>query len=146
MTRTAPAARDARSASGAHPSAAITVESAPSSSAHAGPAGSVAVPRGTPRRRAQAIPAILHIKATWARRNGRAASTILERLAHPEGGPLIENLLGQARAPADARARIEPLPLQQPVALSQGKLSQSVVGDQASARRSPPASPANAGA
>lgn len=58
-----------------------------------------------------------------------SASTIREWLAHPEGGPLIENLLGQAQVPAEARAQIEPLPLQQLVALSQGKLPQSVVDD-----------------
>ena len=58
-----------------------------------------------------------------------ASSAIRQWLAHPAGGPLIENLLGQAQVPADARARIEPLPLQQLVALSQGRLSQSVVDD-----------------
>jgi NAD(P)-dependent dehydrogenase (short-subunit alcohol dehydrogenase family) len=58
-----------------------------------------------------------------------ASSAIREWLAHPAGGPLIENLLRQSKVPAEARAQIETLPLQQLVTLSQGKLSQSVVDD-----------------
>ena len=52
-----------------------------------------------------------------------ARSTLREWLDHPEG------LLQSAEVPAEARAQIAPLPLQQLVALSQGKLPQSVVDD-----------------
>lgn len=58
-----------------------------------------------------------------------ARSTIREWLGHPEGGPRLEGLLQSAEVPAEARAQIAPLPLQQLVALSQGKLPQSVVDD-----------------
>lgn len=58
-----------------------------------------------------------------------ARSTIREWLDHPEGGPRLEGLLQSAEVPAEARAQIAPLPLQQLVALSQGKLPQSVVDD-----------------
>ena len=58
-----------------------------------------------------------------------ARSTIREWLGHPEGGPRLEGLLESAEVPAEARAQIAPLPLQQLVALSQGKLPQSVVDD-----------------
>lgn len=58
-----------------------------------------------------------------------ARSTIREWLGHPEGGPRLEGLLESVEVPAEARAQIAPLPLQQLVALSQGKLPQSVVDD-----------------
>lgn len=58
-----------------------------------------------------------------------ARSTIREWLDHPEGGPRLEGLLESVEVPAEARAQIAPLPLQQLVALSQGKLPQSVVDD-----------------
>lgn len=58
-----------------------------------------------------------------------AHSTIREWLDHPEGGPRLEGLLQAAEVPVQARAQIAPLPLQQLVALSQGKLTQSVVDD-----------------
>ncbi|MFC7375063.1 MULTISPECIES: SDR family NAD(P)-dependent oxidoreductase [unclassified Brachybacterium] len=58
-----------------------------------------------------------------------AASSIRDWLADPAGAPLIEGLLAQADVPADTRAQIAPLPLQQLVTLSQGALTQDAVDE-----------------
>ena len=56
-------------------------------------------------------------------------SSIGSWLAHPDGGPLIRELLGQGGFDESALAPVHGLPLQQLVALSQGKLPQSVIDD-----------------
>lgn len=58
-----------------------------------------------------------------------AHSTIGEWLAHPKGAPLIQGLLAQAGVGEETLAPVRGLPLQQLVALSQGRLPQSVVDD-----------------
>ncbi|WP_159499293.1 SDR family NAD(P)-dependent oxidoreductase [Microbacterium sp. 18062] len=58
-----------------------------------------------------------------------AQSTIGEWLAHPLGGELVRGLLAQTGATEDSLAPVSGLPLQQLVALSQGKMPQSVVDD-----------------
>ncbi|MFD4420963.1 SDR family NAD(P)-dependent oxidoreductase [Agromyces sp. NPDC058484] len=56
-----------------------------------------------------------------------ANSTIGDWLDSQNGGPLIQGLLAQAGVPVETLAPVRGLPLQQLVALSQGKLSQSVI-------------------
>lgn len=56
-----------------------------------------------------------------------ANSTIGDWLDSPVGGPLIQELLAQAGVPADSLAPVRGLPLQQLVALSQGKMPQEVI-------------------
>jgi NAD(P)-dependent dehydrogenase (short-subunit alcohol dehydrogenase family) len=58
-----------------------------------------------------------------------AGSTIGDWLAHPEGGPLLRQLLAQGGFDESTLAPIRQLPLQQMVALSQGRMPQSVVDD-----------------
>lgn len=58
-----------------------------------------------------------------------ANSSIGDWLDSPVGGPLIQNLLGQAGVTADSLAPVRGMPLQQLVTLSQGKMPQSVVDD-----------------
>ncbi|NYF15277.1 NAD(P)-dependent dehydrogenase (short-subunit alcohol dehydrogenase family) [Microbacterium sp. AK009] len=58
-----------------------------------------------------------------------AQSTIGTWLSHPVGGELIRGLLAQAGVGDDALAPVSGLPLQQLVAMSQGKMPQSVVDD-----------------
>ena len=58
-----------------------------------------------------------------------ASSTIGAWLDHPEGGPLIRQLLAASGATEDALAPVRGLPLQQLVTLSQGAMPQSVVDD-----------------
>lgn len=56
-----------------------------------------------------------------------AQSSIGQWLDHPEGGALVRGLLAASGASEDTLAPIKGLPLQQLVALSQGKLPQSVI-------------------
>jgi NAD(P)-dependent dehydrogenase (short-subunit alcohol dehydrogenase family) len=57
-----------------------------------------------------------------------ASSTVGDWLAHPEGGPALRELLAQGGAFDESRlAPVRGLPLQQLVALSQGRLPQAVV-------------------
>lgn len=58
-----------------------------------------------------------------------ARSTIASWLADDQGGPLIREVLGQGGMDESVLAPIAGLPLQQLVALSQGKLPQFVVDD-----------------
>src|SRR4051794_7769880 len=59
-----------------------------------------------------------------------ANSSIGDWLEHPEGGPLIRQVLGQGGAFDESMlAPVRNLPLQQLVAMSQGQLPQSVVDD-----------------
>src|SRR3954468_21300050 len=59
-----------------------------------------------------------------------ANSSIGDWLAHPEGGPLIRQVLGQGGAfDEQMLAPVRNLPLQQLVPMSQGQLPQSVVDD-----------------
>ena len=58
-----------------------------------------------------------------------ARSTIGTWLAHPVGGELIRGLLEKAGVGDDALGPVSGLPLQQLVALSQGRLPQSVVDE-----------------
>jgi NAD(P)-dependent dehydrogenase (short-subunit alcohol dehydrogenase family) len=58
-----------------------------------------------------------------------AHSSIGEWLEHPKGAPLIQGLLTQAGVGEEMLAPVRGLPLQQLVALSQGRLPQSVVDD-----------------
>lgn len=77
-----------------------------------------------------------------------ARSTIGDWLDHPEGGPLLRNLLEQSGQDASALGPVRGLPLQQLVAMSQGQLAQSVVDDlvrAANGGRMPEASETQAG-
>lgn len=56
-------------------------------------------------------------------------STIGEWLNHPEGGPLIEEVLAAAGHEPEALAPVSGLPLEQLVELSQGAMSQETVDD-----------------
>jgi NAD(P)-dependent dehydrogenase (short-subunit alcohol dehydrogenase family) len=56
-----------------------------------------------------------------------AASTVGDWLDHPEGGPALRALLSQGGFDESVLAPVRQLPLQQMVALSQGKIPQSVV-------------------
>ena len=58
-----------------------------------------------------------------------AKSSIGSWLEHPEGGPLIRQLLAQGGFDESTLAPVRELPLQQLVAMSQGQLPQSVVDD-----------------
>ncbi len=58
-----------------------------------------------------------------------AKSTIGAWLQHPEGGPLLRQLLAQAGFGEEVLAPLRLLPLQQLVTLSQGNLPQSVIDD-----------------
>lgn len=58
-----------------------------------------------------------------------ANSTIGTWLQHPEGGPLIRELLGGAGVDETVLAPVIGLPLQQMVAMSQGAMPQSVIDD-----------------
>src|SRR4051812_17203453 len=59
-----------------------------------------------------------------------ANSPIGDWLEHPEGGPLIRQVLGQGGAfDEQMLAPVRTLPLQQLVPLSQGQLPQSVIDD-----------------
>ena len=58
-----------------------------------------------------------------------AKSSIGSWLGHPEGGPLIRQLLAQGGFDESTLAPVRELPLQQLVAMSQGQLPQSVVDD-----------------
>lgn len=58
-----------------------------------------------------------------------ANTPIGEWLKHPVGGDLVRGLLAQANVGEDSLEPVKGLPLQQLVALSQGKLPQSVVDD-----------------
>lgn len=58
-----------------------------------------------------------------------AASSIRTWLEHPEGGPLVRQLLAASGADADALTPVLSLPLQQLVVMSQGAMPQSVVED-----------------
>lgn len=62
-------------------------------------------------------------------RNLTANSPVGEWVAHPEGGPLIRELLAGAGVGEDMLAPVRQLPLRQLVALSQGRLPQEVVDD-----------------
>jgi NAD(P)-dependent dehydrogenase (short-subunit alcohol dehydrogenase family) len=58
------------------------------------------------------------------------STTIGDWLDHPEGGPLVREVLGQGGAfDESSLAPVRGLPLQQLVALSQGQLPQAVVDD-----------------
>jgi NAD(P)-dependent dehydrogenase (short-subunit alcohol dehydrogenase family) len=56
-----------------------------------------------------------------------AKSSIGTWLKHPTGGPLVRELLAQGRVDERVLAPLKMLPLQQLVAMSQGKMPQSVV-------------------
>jgi NAD(P)-dependent dehydrogenase (short-subunit alcohol dehydrogenase family) len=56
-----------------------------------------------------------------------AASTVGDWLVHPEGGPALRALLAQGGFDESVLAPVRGLPLQQMVALSQGRIPQSVV-------------------
>lgn len=56
-----------------------------------------------------------------------AHSTIGDWLDSPVGGPLVQELLSQAGVPAESLTPVRGLPLQQLVALSQGKMPQGVI-------------------
>lgn len=58
-----------------------------------------------------------------------AQTTIGDWLASTTGGPLVTELLAAAGVPPESLAPVAGLPLQQLVALSQGKMPQSVVDD-----------------
>ncbi|MBO3736990.1 SDR family NAD(P)-dependent oxidoreductase [Actinoplanes flavus] len=58
-----------------------------------------------------------------------AANTVGEWLDHPVGGPALGELLAAGGADASSLAPVRGIPLQQLVALSQGKMPQSVVDD-----------------
>lgn len=58
-----------------------------------------------------------------------ASNTISEWLAHPRGGPALEELLAQAGSTTDALGPAMTLPLQQLVQLTQGQLSQETVNN-----------------
>ncbi|WP_431279247.1 SDR family NAD(P)-dependent oxidoreductase [Leifsonia poae] len=58
-----------------------------------------------------------------------ANSTIATWLQHPEGGPMIRQLLGGSGMDESVLAPVLGLPLQQLVAMSQGAMPQSVVDD-----------------
>ncbi|KAA5828303.1 SDR family NAD(P)-dependent oxidoreductase [Saccharopolyspora hirsuta] len=58
-----------------------------------------------------------------------ANSPVGEWLAHPEGAPLLRELLARTGSDAEALAPVRQLPLQQLVDLSGGSLSQDVVDD-----------------
>jgi hypothetical protein len=58
-----------------------------------------------------------------------ANSTIGSWLDHPVGGALVRGLLAQTGASEEMLAPVKGLPLQQLVAMSQGRLPQSVVDD-----------------
>ncbi|WP_328467612.1 SDR family NAD(P)-dependent oxidoreductase [Actinoplanes sp. NBC_00393] len=58
-----------------------------------------------------------------------AGSTVGDWLDHPEGGPALRALLGQGGFDESVLAPVRQLPLQQMVALSQGRIPQSVVDD-----------------
>lgn len=58
-----------------------------------------------------------------------SASTVGTWIEDPRGGPIMEGLLAGMELPEGARDQMKALPLQQLVALSQGKLPQSVVDD-----------------
>jgi NAD(P)-dependent dehydrogenase (short-subunit alcohol dehydrogenase family) len=58
-----------------------------------------------------------------------ANSSIGEWLDHPDGGPLVRELLTQAGVDEHVLAPVRQLPLQQLVAMSRGQLPQSVVDD-----------------
>lgn len=58
-----------------------------------------------------------------------ANSKIGEWLAHPVGGELVRGLLAQSGATEESLAPVKGLPLQQLVALSQGRMPQSVIDD-----------------
>ncbi|MGW0434836.1 SDR family NAD(P)-dependent oxidoreductase [Micromonospora sp. NPDC003197] len=55
------------------------------------------------------------------------SNTIGEWLEHPEGGPVLRELLGQSGFEESVLAPVRQLPLQQLVALSQGKMPQSAI-------------------
>ncbi|MER7013817.1 SDR family NAD(P)-dependent oxidoreductase [Saccharopolyspora sp. NPDC000359] len=57
------------------------------------------------------------------------ASSVGEWLAHPEGAPLLRELLAQTGSDVQVLAPVRQLPLQQLVDLSQGALPQDVVDD-----------------
>ncbi|MFC7528703.1 SDR family NAD(P)-dependent oxidoreductase [Actinoplanes sp. GCM10030250] len=56
-----------------------------------------------------------------------AANTVGDWLDHPVGGPALRDLLGQGGFDESALAPVRQLPLQQMVALSQGRIPQAVV-------------------
>ncbi|XVV16726.1 SDR family NAD(P)-dependent oxidoreductase [Actinoplanes sp. CA-131856] len=56
-----------------------------------------------------------------------AGSTVGDWLAHAEGGPALRELLGQGGFDESVLTPVRQLPLQQMVALSQGKLPQEVI-------------------
>ncbi|MEV6300647.1 SDR family NAD(P)-dependent oxidoreductase [Actinoplanes sp. NPDC051861] len=56
-----------------------------------------------------------------------AASTVGEWLDHPDGGPALRELLGRGGFDESVLAPVRQLPLQQMVALSQGRIPQEVV-------------------
>ncbi|GGA75307.1 hypothetical protein GCM10011490_27590 [Pseudoclavibacter endophyticus] len=58
-----------------------------------------------------------------------ANNTISEWLDHPVGGELVRGLLAQSGVDEDKLAPVRGLPLQQLVALSQGRLAQDVIDD-----------------
>ena len=58
-----------------------------------------------------------------------STSSIGAWLDHPEGGPLVRQLLAASGASEDALAPVLGLPLQQLVVMSQGAMGQSVVDD-----------------
>ena len=58
-----------------------------------------------------------------------ANSSIGTWLQHPEGGPLIRELLAQGGFDESTLAPVRDLPLQQLITLSQGQLPQAVVDD-----------------
>ncbi len=58
-----------------------------------------------------------------------AASSIGAWLDHPDGGPLVRQLLAASGAGEEALAPVRALPLQQLVVMSQGAMPQSVVDD-----------------
>ena len=58
-----------------------------------------------------------------------AASTIGAWLDHPDGGPLVRQLLAASGADEGSLAPVRALPLQQMVVMSQGAMPQSVVDD-----------------
>ncbi|AOS64283.1 SDR family NAD(P)-dependent oxidoreductase [Actinoalloteichus hymeniacidonis] len=56
-----------------------------------------------------------------------ADSTIAQWLGHPEGGPLLRELLGHGGFDESTLAPVQQLPLQELVNLSQGRLGQDIV-------------------